>query len=304
MSEFWAKVSERHGMLTTQEGVGEFGRRGFYRRVADGQFELVHRSVWRVAGSRVTRRQALLGVTLALGAVAGFRSTLALARVPGYTLAHYDVIRMMAGSSNRNLGDLTDKVTVHRSNFLPDHHVTVIDSIPTTTVVRALCDVSAIVSLERLGKLVDTCKRLELIAYDDLAQCREDIRARGRRRTTYLDEVLSDRIAGWVMGDSPPEDVVRKWLEDAGYEPVAQHWVVARGRRRCLDIALPDDRVAVEYQGLAAHSTASAVINDSEKITDLQLAGWFVVLVTKKTTRYEFLENVRQAIRIQRGEPL
>jgi hypothetical protein len=299
MDDFWTRVAGRHGLLTTAEGIAQFRRRGFYRRVAAGQFESLHRGVWRVAGSPRTDRQTLLGLALGHNAVAAVRSTLALAGVPGFTLHRLELVRAATGTVHRPLEGR--KVIVHRSTYLPEHHVTTIDAIPATSVARAIADATASMSLERLGKLAVSCKRLGLVTYDDLAKCREDIRARGRRRTTYLDEILAARIDGWVVGDSPPEDKVRGWLVDAGYAPVAQHWVVANGKRRCIDLALPDDRVAVEYQGAAEHATVTAVINDSEKITDLQIAGWFVVLVTKKTTRFEFLRNVEAAIRRRRG---
>jgi hypothetical protein len=303
MSAFWDGVAQRHGLLTTAQGIAEFKRSGFYRRVRSGQFELVHRGVWRVAGTRASPQQRLSGLSLALRAVAGFRSTLALAGVPGQTLTRPELLRRGSGPASRDLArDLGPGVRVicHRTNYLPDGHLTVIDGIASTTIARALCDVSAVMSLDRLPKVVDSSKRLGLITYEELATCREELRARGRRRTTYLDAVLADRIEGWVVGDSPPENVVTKWLVDAGYEPRPQLWVVANDRRRQIDVALADERIACEYQGLAAHATASAVVNDSERITDLQLAGWFVVLVTKKTTREEFLRNVRQAIAIQR----
>ena len=301
MDEFWAKVEGSHGLLTTQQGLMKFGKRGFYRRADAGQFVAVHRGVWRVAGSPITDRQTLLGLALAHNAVASFRSTLALAGVPGYTLTKFELTRATQGTVAREIDER--KVTFHRSNYLPVHHITAVDSIPSTTLARALCDSSAVMSTERLSRVVDSCKRLGLVTYDDLAKCREDIRARGRRRTTVLDEILEARISGWIVGESPPEDKVRRWLEDAGYSPVTQHWVVAQGKRRRLDLALVDDRVAVEYQGTADHATATSVISDSEKITDLQLAGWFVVLVTKKTTRYELIRNVEEAIRRQHASP-
>ena len=121
------------------------------------------------------------------------------------------------------------------------------------------------------------------------------MRAQGRRRTTVIDEILAERVDGYLLGDTPPEDKVIGWVRDAGHDPKPQLWVVANGNRRQIDVALPDDRVAVEYQGIAAHSTQGAVERDSEKITDLQLAGWFVVLVTKKTQKAKFRPRTASA---------
>src|SRR5205085_8287483 len=168
-------------------------------------------------------------------------------------------------------------IRVHRTNFLPPHHVETLDGIATTTVARTLCDLSSVTSVERLARLVDDCKRRHLADYGEVARCREELRARGRRRTTFLDLVLETRVPGYVPGESDPEDKVRGWLEDAGYVPVAQHRVVIDGDRRRLDLALPDERIAIEYQGIDAHATDGAVVDDSRKFTELQLAGWSLV---------------------------
>lgn len=296
--DFWSRVERRHALLTTADGIAEFGRKGFERRVKDGQFIRLLRGIYRAAGSPATALQTLLALTWALKGFASHRSALFLHGVPGFSLNRFEVTRFGASHFTRKLGV---RVRAHRSNLVPAHHLTTIDGIEVTTLARTLCDMSAVMSLSRLERLVDTCKRLRLIEYADLAACREELRAQGRRRTTVLDQILEARIGGWIIGESPPEDTVRNWLVAAGFEPVSQHWTIANGRRRRLDIALPNDRIAVEYQGVDAHATATAVIDDSEKITELQLAGWFVVLVTKKTTRSELIRQVREAIKRQPG---
>jgi hypothetical protein len=298
VSEFFESLAGRHGVLTTAEGVAEFGRSGFQRRTRAGQFERELCGIWRVAGSPRTLRQQLMTYVLAIGDVASFRSTLALAGVPGFTLLIPELTSEGYGNVRRVVGE--KKVHIHRTNVLPRTHRTTIDGIPSTTLARALCDVSAVMSGDRLAGVFDDCKRLDLVTFDEIASVREDIRARGRRRTTVVDRLLEERIDGWAVGESRPEDKVLRWLAEGGFVVVPQHWVVARGRRRRIDVALPDDRVAVEYQGIKEHATATAVIRDSEKVTDLQLAGWFVVLVTKHTTKREFLDNVREAVRRQR----
>lgn len=298
-SLFWRKVETHHGLFLVSDGVTEFTEWGLRRRIERGQFVAQHRGILRVVGSPVTPRQTLLGLAWALNGPSTASSSLALHGVPGYELSSFEIVRNARSGITRKLDGID--VTVHRSNLLPPHHVTEIDGIPTTTLARAICDMSARVSVPKLARLVDNCKRLKKIEYAEIAACREDLRARGRRKTTFLDLVLADRVAGWVVGESPPEDKVRGWLIDARYEPVTQHWVVANGKRRRLDIALPEYRVAIEYQGVDAHATAAAVVDDSEKITELQLAGWFVVLVTKKTTQAEFLHSIRTAIRRQSG---
>lgn len=294
----WALAATRHGVLTTAEIVAYVGDAGLRRLVRDGVIERVHLGVYRVCGAPASERQTLLGVAYATGAQASHKTRGALEGLDYCTFDKLHVLRTKGGTLTRKFGELS--VTAHRTNFLPPHHLEVVDGIPSTTLVRALCDMSAGMSLDRLEKLVDACKRKHLVDYDELAQCRAEIKAQGRRKTTILDLILIDRVAGFALGETPPEDKVIRWTAEAGFDPKPQHWVVANGNRLRIDVAVVGDRVAVEYQGIDAHGTQGAVERDSERITDLQLAGWFVVLVTKKTTKAKFMRELAQAVDIQR----
>jgi hypothetical protein len=103
-------------------------------------------------------------------------------------------------------------------------------------------------------------------------------------------------VASFNPGDSDPEVKLYTWLVDADIPVVQQHRVIVNGTVRWLDLAVPESKVAIEYQGIDAHATHGAVVNDSEKVTELQLAGWFVALITKKTTKFEAIRQVRDGI--------
>ncbi|MEY2468005.1 MAG: hypothetical protein QOF21_703 [Actinomycetota bacterium] len=294
MAAFWDAVSRAHGLLTTKQGIAAFGVKGFRARIARGQFEKVHRGLFRVAGAPRTAKQDVLLVAMARDGVAGLRSCAALNDVDGFTLDRPEILRLSTSHPTASVGGI--KARLHRTNFLPPHHVTEIDGIPTTTLARALCDLSSVYSLARLERIVDGCKRRRLVEYDELAVCRNELRARGRRRTTVLDELLLSRVASFNPGDSDPEVKLYTWLVDADIPVVQQHRVIVNGTVRWLDLAVPESKVAIEYQGIDAHATHGAVVNDSEKVTELQLAGWFVALITKKTTKFEAIRQVRDGI--------
>ncbi len=293
----WDWIGRNHGLLTTTDGVAAFGAKGFRTLIRDGRIVLVYRGIYRIAGAPVTPLQELLALTWALNGVASHKTAGWMHGIGGFTLNQLHLLRLSAGTPSRGLGEL--KVEFHYSNCLPPHHVETIDCIQTTTLPRTLCDLSAVCGQDRLGRIIDDSKRRGLVDYEEVAVCRNEIRARGRRKTVMLDRLLEERVPGFNPGESHPEKKVVGWLTDAGYEPVVQQWVVANGRRRRLDAGLLPWKVAIEYQGVDEHGTFTAVVNDAEKITDLQLAGFFVVLVSKKTTRAEFLRNVADAIRIQ-----
>ncbi|MDP1795296.1 MAG: hypothetical protein Q8K63_14255 [Acidimicrobiales bacterium] len=294
----WALASLRHGVVTTGEILALVGESGLKQLLAKGFLQRKHFGVYVVAGAPATPMQDLACIALATRSVIASKSRGALDDVPFCTLLKPHFLRSQKGTISRDFDER--RLRFHRTNFLPAHHVEEIDGVPGTTLVRALCDMSASMSLSSLEKAVDSCKRRGLIEYEELAICREELRARGRRKTTLLDDVLAERVDGYQVGETPPEDKIIRWVGEAGFEPSPQHWVVANGNRRRIDVAIADDKVAVEYQGLKEHATEGAVENDSEKLTDLQLAGWFIVLVTKKTTKAKFTRELKLAIDIQR----
>ena len=81
--------------------------------------------------------------------------------------------------------------------------------------------------------------------------------------------------------ESPPESVVRVLLRRRGLVPVPQH--VVRDDRggfvAQVDLAFPDARVAVEYDG-AWHAEPGQFARDRRRLNALQAAGWRVVHVT------------------------
>lgn len=299
IKQLWALAATRHGLLTTSEIAAAVGRAGLQQLVLIGHLERVHRGVYRVSGAPSSKLQTVTAVTLALQGVAGVRSAAALAGIDGFTLDKPEVLVRAGTTRGRSFGDdLT--VRVHYTNFLPAHHVEEVDGIRRTTLARTLCDMSSVRSVETLGRIVDNCKRRRLIDYEEVALCREEMRARGRRRTTVIDDVLATRLDGYQIGETPPEDAVIQWVEEAGFAPKPQHWTVANGSRFRIDVAVVDDKVAVEYQGRDGHELQVDIDRDAAKITSLQLAGWFVVLVSKKTTKTKFTAELRRAVEIQR----
>lgn len=294
----WALASLRHGVLTTAEIVNLVGEAGLRRLVRSGFLVRKYLGVYCVAGSPVTELQDLACITRATNSALFGKSRGALDGLPHCTLLKPHFLRGEKGSVSRDFEER--RLHFHRTNFLPAHHVEEVDGVPTTTLARALCDMSASMSLSSLEKVVDTSKRRHLIEYEELAICREELRARGRRKTSLLDIVLADRVDGYQIGETPPEDKAIRWVQDAGFEPKAQHWTIANGNRRRIDVAVVDDKVAVEYQGRDGHELQVDLDRDAEKITDLQLEGWFVVLISKKTSKAKFMRELRRAVEIQR----
>ncbi|MEY2474541.1 MAG: hypothetical protein QOK28_3870 [Actinomycetota bacterium] len=302
MEGFDELVSAQQGLILWSQGLEILKRRGMQRRVRDGALVKEHHGLYRVAGVPITDRLVLYGAALVCD---GVGSMGAAAYFHGFDT--FDVFRPVVTTTeacaSRTIKLFGRDVTVHRTNCLPAEHQGVFFGVPMTTPARTMCDLSRRFDARSLGKLIDDASRRKLLTLPDVAECRDDLRARGRRRTTVLDEVLEARGLGYDPGESAPELKIRTWLEDAGIAPEVQVEVVVAGKPRRIDLAYVADQVAVEYQGLDTHGNPTAVIEDSQRTTELQLAGWLIVFVTKATGRQKTIQMVREALE-QRGRRL
>ncbi len=299
MEGFDELVQAQRGVLLWGQGVEILGRRGFDRLVRDGALIKEHHGLYRVFGVPITDRLVLFAASLLCN---GVGSIGAAAYFHGFDTfeTFRPVVTTTDSCASRKLTLFGRSVTVHRTNLLPPEHQGVFFGVPMTTPARTICDLSRRFDASALGKLLDDASRRKLVTLPEVAECRQELRARGRRRTTVLDEVLEARGLAYNPGESAPELKIRTWLEDAGLAPEVQVEVVVAGKRRRLDLAYVPERVAVEYQGLDTHGNPTAVIEDSQRTTELQLAGWLIVFVTKATGRQKTVEMVREALEQRR----
>jgi very-short-patch-repair endonuclease len=78
------------------------------------------------------------------------------------------------------------------------------------------------------------------------------------------------------------EAKVLRVVRDLGLpSPEVNHRVRVGGRVRYLDLAWPDAKVAVEFDGFVPHSTRRVFDDDRARQNDLVADGWIVFRVTK-----------------------
>ena len=288
-------AATQNSLLTRRQcldALGSHWRRSAFAR----SVEAVHANVVRLRGSPRSWLQDLHAACLAIaGAVASHRSAARLHR-----LNFVPAIRLEV-TVGRRTGSRVRGVILHRSNKLLPEHITVVNGVPTTTILRTLFDLSAVLSVPRLGMVVDDARRRGLISYAEVQTVREEMRARGRRRTTYVDAVLEPRLG--ALDESTKERQVLGWLRSAGLEPVQQHRVVINGKRRRLDFAFVDEKVGLEYQGFKDHTVYGTFADDFDRATEFTLAGWLLIFYTGETTKATALRQVRAALEMRRRSP-
>ncbi|UDY22176.1 type IV toxin-antitoxin system AbiEi family antitoxin domain-containing protein [Nocardioides sp. Kera G14] len=109
---------------------------------------------------------------------------------------------------------------------------------------------------------------------------REVARFRGRRGVIQLRGLLG-HVTGAV--ESHREAWTLLAILDAGVmAPILQFWIEIDGVPTYrLDLAYPRQRVAVEYDGEADHSTPEQRVHDAERRAWLTAHGWTVIVVRK-----------------------
>lgn len=110
-----------------------------------------------------------------------------------------------------------------------------------------------------------------------------------------------------ALAESPQESRLRALLIEAGLpRPVCQ-WVidqdVSDGKKSIarVDLAWPEQRVAVEYDGYW-HAAPEQLRQDRARLNRILTAGWLVIHVTNDRLRRDvpgLVAEIRQAIRIQ-----
>lgn len=96
-----------------------------------------------------------------------------------------------------------------------------------------------------------------------------------------------------------PESRLRVILVLAGLHPVPQHWIEDRtGRLACVDLAFPEHRLAVEYDGDWRDGERWALNRDRDRLNRVHATGWDVLFVTAPMLRNEraLIRTVHQAL--------
>lgn len=284
----------QYRLVTTEQALESCTRGELDHLVGSGALEPVRRGVYRCAGSPESWQQHLLAACLAAGrhvGVASFRAAAALWELPGFDA---DVLELtVPGRHNPRLAD----VVVHQTNVWGPRHIAIRHSIPTTSVARTLCDLTAVVWPWRVERLVNDAERRGIVTLRQLRRVFEALENKGRRRSTVMRAVLADRMDGLRPGGSEREVDLAKLLLCARVpRPVQQHRVRIGSRVIRLDFAYPGLKIAIEYDGWTPHRTRLAFDSDRARDNELEVRGWLVLRFTSRWTGSEILATVRTAI--------
>lgn len=208
---------------------------------------------------------------------------------PSHAPAEVAVTAVRAGVRSR------PEVTVHRDLLHPGE-ITDVDGVRITSRLRTAFDLARWLPLTEGVVAVDALARGEFAPDLLLNFTVRYPETRGVR--TVLDVLTwADARSG-----SPPETRLRLILVQAGLpRPVPQHPVLDDGRREALwlDLAYPEHRLGVEYDGGGHFATPEAARADAQRHTRLVAAGWRVLRYTAEEMRHardRIVDDVRRAL--------
>lgn len=158
-----------------------------------------------------------------------------------------------------------------------------INGILTTGIDRTILDLAAVVSPTKLNHAVDAVIRQKLTTWPDLYHVLVIHSRRGRNGCGPLRKILDARFGDTAIPDSRWNRNVGSLLFDAGLpEPEYEYEITGSGGEFVarVDLAYPNDRVAIELDSVRWHLNHASFRDDPRRKNKLMLEGWTVLTFT------------------------
>ena len=258
----------QHGVVTRAQLLGLGLNRGsITHRIELGRLRRVHRGVYTIGHRLLSRDGRWMAAVLACGrgAVLSHLSAAAL-----WGIRQSDRTEVTANAAHRK----RTGIIVHRSPLQRDERTTH-RGIPTTTVPRTLLDLSAVVHPDDLRGALRQAEQLRLtdpLSLTDLVK-----RYPRRPGLAAIRALLEEASIGARIIRSELEERFQAFLLKAGL-PLPRTNQRVEGYE--VDCVWPDQRLVVELDGHATHSTTHAFEGDRARDRRLEAAGWHVIRIT------------------------
>ena len=265
----------RHGVVTTAE-LGAFGLSpaAVARRAAEGRLFRKHRGVYSVGRPDLTPAGHRMAAVLACGpgAVLSHRSSAAQHGLLSDGRATQDVtIPGRRGRPRRG-------IRVHCTTTLTAADTTTVDAIPCTSVARTLIELGDNEPPRLVERAID---QAEVLGVFDLAAIEDVLRRVGPRRGPGVLRRLLAELGGPSLTDRELEELFLALVRDAGLpDPAVNAWITGDGWAYKADFLWRAERLVVETDSRAFHSSRRAFEHDRLRDQRLTLAGYTVVRFT------------------------
>jgi very-short-patch-repair endonuclease len=229
------------------------------RRLGGGRLHAVHRGVYAVGHTVLTKEGRWMAATLATGGVLSHATAAAAWEILPVGAAIHVTVPGDPGRRRRA------GIRVHRSRTLTSDDATVRRGIPLTTPERTLADLARTMKGRPLEQLLDRAeRRLDFARLRDIAP-------------PSLQAVLSLYTAGSTPTRSELEEALLRLCDDHGLTRPETNTVI---EGELVDAAWRDRRLIVEVDGYDFHKGPLKFASDRERDVDLTTQGWRVLRFT------------------------
>ena len=248
-------------------------------RIERGTLHPIHRGVYAVGHTRLTKEGRYMAAVLACGEAAVLR---------GRTAAAHWGIRRHSGRIEINTPGRPrarkDNAFVASSWKLDPDETTTHEGIPTTTVARTLMDLAA---TDRRVQLEKAIREAEFLRLFDLGELQRLMERRPRQKgMTTLRAVVEAAAETRNRTRSDLEDRFRELLLDEQLPMPEINAEINLGERKIeADMVWRDRWLIVELDGWQGHGTRSAFESDRERDLALAAHGWRCVRITWRMLR-------------------
>jgi very-short-patch-repair endonuclease len=274
--ELSAHAQRQDGLVTDHQVLATgLSRKQLRRLQHDGFLERWHPGVLRLSGAGASPRQA---VRAAVMASQGAASHLSAAWLHGLVDQPPRQPEISLHVSRRFTGV---GVRVHRQKDWTPDHLTTIAGIDVTDLLRTVVDCGLQLPYHRMRRIIEHEITLGHLTIDELVQRRFQLARRGRDGVGPLRLLL----AYWAPDLAGIESDLEAQLAEVIFEgglprPQRQYEVLIDGETYRLDMAYPEQRIAIEADGFGVHSNRNAFERDRGRQNKLVLAGWLVLRFT------------------------
>ena len=293
MNELDRLFDSQGGVATSAQILSHLTRRGFEAELNTGNLERIWQDIY--CRGEPTDELRLRGLDLSCGTSVPVCLGTAAA-LHGFDTEEPADLHVLSPPGSRLRS--ADGLVVHRRDGAP---LVMVGERPATSPAWTAVEVARSLRRPRVLATLDAALRKGSCSRPEL--WRAASQQAGRRGIVVVRDLiaLADGLA-----ESPMESEARLAMIDGGLpSPELQYEIIdGNGDLRRVDFAWPDQRVAVEYDGIDWHSGADAMRRDRRRTAALLDVGWVTIAIVFEDVRYrawEFVARIDAQLRRARA---
>lgn len=294
---------DQGGIISRRQALdAQITPRMISHRLSTGQWKVVFPSIYQMASVRLTPHARLLAAWLwgGDGAIASHRGAAYLHGLDGVEEPVADLYLPRATRSPNSF------IVVHRTGNLRRGQTEMARGMRITRPTRTLLDLGSVLSEESLELAVESALRMGLTSVASLRRLLHEFDGSRRPGPSRLRRLIRSR-GGGAPSESPLEVRTFRLLRNNGVPPVRQHPVtLLAGDAVRIDLAYPEERLAIECDSLRFHTGRERMQRDVRKQNGLSAKGWRMLRVTwwdLKERPDEFVAEVKALLAAGRQDP-